>query len=184
MYSLYKVCLPKIQSTVSSGPTSHITANTNLKEDHSFILKENKWKVIAMLSCIIQTKSHVEDFWNVPCGLGSILRMKLRTAFWKHRPDSKNGSSNSVNYDLMNSCNFSRIAMPKNFWTRSAFRVGIKSAPATTAPEKHIRMGEYHPKPVWSWLECLPKLVFMRVSLTNGVIIHRCCKHKSGGYHQ
>lgn len=33
-----------------------------------------------MLSCIIQTKSHVEDFWNVPCGLGGILRMKLRTA--------------------------------------------------------------------------------------------------------
>lgn len=50
---LYQVCLPKIQSTVSSGPTSCITENTNLKEDHSFIFKENKCKVIALLSCII-----------------------------------------------------------------------------------------------------------------------------------
>lgn len=76
VYSFYKVCLPKFQSTVSSGPTSRITVNTNLKEDHSFILKENKCKVIALLSSIIQTKSHVEDFWNVPCRLGGRVRIE------------------------------------------------------------------------------------------------------------
>ena len=103
---------------------------------------------------------------------------ETQTWIQRYYPDS-----NSIKCDLVNICKLLQMTIPKSFQIQYAFSE-IKDSPHTIILEKHLRAKGYHPKLVWSWLDCHPKLVFMRVPLTNGVIIHRCCKHKSGGYHQ
>lgn len=173
-WTLSSVCFPEIQGIVPKSLTGSTIANMRRKMT-PYLLKESEFEDCSVVISPLKQKLGLSLF---SFEFRGIWNCELRNIFRKPKLDFKDTPPplTLLHVTLWRSTDVFKLLdlkYPKSSVSLQRWRtLWMLWSCRRTCRSGLVMVG------------LSPKLVFMRVPLTNGVIIHRCCKHKSRGYHQ